>query len=506
MLKYRKNCLQQEISFKKRRNEIKYNLYNDIQDTGKLRDSETALIDDGRNISYRDLISSSKSATSILKSAGLKEYSKCVLIGNDSSEYLIAALAILANHGVFVSAGKEINNIEFNELLAKIKIEFAIIAESFCGTLDPAGYREADPVVINNIKFRIFKKSRKRDAEFEKLNPAFIRFSSGTTGESKGVVLSHETIKARTESANSALRMTNEDCVLWLLPMAYHFAVTIMLFLIKGCTIDISVNNKQKQILEKLKNGKITFVYATPYHYGNMIRESKSSNNRKPDSIPSCVRMLISTAMPLTEKLFAEFAKTFGRNLNQAYGIIECGLPFINTKPDKSSGISVGRHISSYEVRLAIQDHSDSAGEIMLKGPGFFDAYYDPWIKSKDILLKGGWFQTGDLGTFAPGGYLTIVGRKKSVINFLGLKIFPEKIENLLNSHTSVSESRVFAKSHPDFGEIPFAEIVPQKGGEIDNIELTAFCAEHLTSHEVPQEFIQVKEIRKTKNGKILRE
>ena len=483
-------------------NPMKYNLFNDICQSSVDRKQHTALLYGKRSVSYYELIKSAESAAEFLKDAGISDYSKCVLIGSDSPEYIIAALAITACRGVFVSAGKETGNRDFNILLSAISVEFAIIEEDFCSRLDPEGYSECDALVIGSVRFRVFRKRHKKNHEFIKLNPAFIRFTSGTTGDAKGVVLSHETIRERTDAADSALRMTTEDRVLWLLPMAYHFAVTIILFLRRGCTVDISVDSPQKEIVEKLTGGEITFVYATPYHYGNMVRISRRAKNCK---IPDCVRMLISTAMPLTDKLSAEFAKTFNRYLNQAYGIIECGLPFINLSPNSGNATSVGRHLGSYEVRLAIREHCDNFGEIVLKGPGFFDAYYDPWAPGDEVLAKGGWFHTGDLGRFAPGGYLTIVGRRKSVINFLGLKIFPEKVENILNSHPAIAESRIIGKVHPDFGEIPCAEIILEKGKKPGESELTKFCSGHLAPHEIPQEFIFVKEIVKTRSGKIVR-
>jgi long-chain acyl-CoA synthetase len=239
-----------------------------------------------------------------------------------------------------------------------------------------------------------------------------------------------------------------------------------------------------------------------------MIRtadELQKSKKLNAIPVPDSVRLLISTAMPLTEEIFANFAKRFGRYLNQAYGIIECGLPFVNYRANEKNGTSVGRHLPKYEVRLALQDENDTAGEILLKGDGFFDAYFNPWQTQDQILSSGGWFHTGDLGRFAPGGYLNIVGRKKSAINFLGLKIFPEKIEDIINSHPSVEESRVVGKKHPDFGEIPAAEIIPAEDKEIDEIELTKHCAAHLAKHEIPQVFEPVTEIPKTRSGKVSR-
>jgi len=131
---------------------MKYNLYSDIKKTAELRKSHIALIDGEKKVLYSDLIKSANLAASKLKKVGLKDYSKTVLIGSDSAEYLSAALAILANRGVFVSAGKEINNIEFNELLERIDIEFAIIEDSFCKHLKPDDCSECSVIKVDFLK------------------------------------------------------------------------------------------------------------------------------------------------------------------------------------------------------------------------------------------------------------------------------------------------------------------------------------------------------------------
>ena len=503
-----------------------YNLFDDIEKCAKLRKQHIALIDNSRSISYSEMLKSAKSVASKLKSFGIKEYCKCVLIGDDSPEYIFTAFGILANYGVFVSAGKEITNSKFNELLKKISVDFVILERSFCKKFIPEKYMEKSSFKVREKQFDVFYKDHLLSSsespkcetlkqcndhikspsfpqnDFCSINPAFIRFTSGTTGESRGVVLSHQTIKERTESANLALQITENDRVLWLLPMAYHFAVTIMLFLRKGCTIDISVDNDPKSVIAKLLNKKTTFVYGTPYHYANMICEAESGG--KSVKITDSVRLLISTAMPLREELFAKFSKIFGRYLNQAYGIIECGLPCINIDANEKNGLSVGRHLPGYQLRIALKDDEDKTGEIAIKGLGFFDAYFDPWKRSSQIMSKG-WFRTGDIGYFEPDGSLKIVGRKKSVINFLGLKIFPEEVERVLIAHSAVAEVRVFGEEHPDFGQLVIAEIVTVDNVKINAIELTRFCAKSLSRSEIPQEFRTVEKILKTASGKVKR-
>jgi long-chain acyl-CoA synthetase len=441
---------------------------------------------------------------------------------------MATALGIMTAGGVLVSSGAETPSSEFNELLAKTAVEFAVIDSSLLPktTPDSANFAEITKIHVFSAIFAVFKRidpsqtiALEKNAGFDKsafkkLNPAFIRFSSGTTGKSKGVLLSHETIIARTEAANTAFKLDESDTILWTLPMAHHFAATIMLFLRKGCAIDIATANTPNELLAKLADGSATFAYATPYHYARLATAAKSTNSSK--TINDSVKLLITTAMPLSEEISANFAKTFGRQLNQAYGIIECGLPCVNTAPSDTDLLSVGTPTANFAVEiqpikttaanLANNERASEIGEVLVKGPGLFDAYLSPWALRREIVDKDGYFHTGDLGLIDSNGKLHLTGRSKSVINFLGLKVFPEKVESVLNSHPEICESRVSGIYHKDFGEVPIAEFVPENSATITNpVELTRFCASTLTSHEVPQEFTPVQSLPKTKNGKLIR-
>ena len=481
-----------------------YSLFDDIKRQSESVKNKNAVVCGKRVISYGELIESAEKYAECLNRISIKHGTRCVIIGNDTPDYLTIALGVLAAGGIFVSAGKDITKKEFESLLKRIDIEFVIVEESFCPHLDLNRMDIISSINGYSDKYKIYRRPPQGNERLMTINPAFIRFSSGTTGDSKGVVLSHDTIRDRTDAANKALRITHKDNVLWLLPMAYHFAVTIMLFLRKGCTIHIAVNESPDTIL-KLLSGSITFVYATPFHYWNMIKAAGKNKNAGSPAIAESVRMLISTAMPLTERLADEFVSRFGRYLNQALGIIECGLPFVNLTPDKDSVLSVGKHLPDYEVRLDTADENAEYGELVIKGPGFFDAYCSPWME-RDNICSEGWFHTGDIAKFLPGEKLRIIGRKKSVINFMGLKIFPEKVEAVLNEHHSVLESRIIPREHPYYGEIPVAEIVLKSGKlKLDDIELTSFCAKSLQKFEIPQYFSVIRSIPKTRNGKIKR-
>jgi long-chain acyl-CoA synthetase len=145
----------------------------------------------------------------------------------------------------------------------------------------------------------------------------------------------------------------------------------------------------------------------------------------------------------------------------------------------------------------------------MLKGPGMFDAYLEPFALAENIMTDG-WFDTGDIGRLDDEGFLFIVGRMKNMINFIGMKIFPDEVEQLLLTSPLIAEVKVFGKPHHTFGEIPVAEVIIKKS--VDGLNereiiraLKTFCYQNLPDYSVPKEFKLVAEISKTASGKILR-
>jgi long-chain acyl-CoA synthetase len=341
---------------------------------------------------------------------------------------------------------------------------------------------------------------QKPDNEYYKVNPAFIRFSSGTTGTSKGVVLSHETIIERTSAADRGLDISPDDMILWVLSMSFHFVVTILLFLRRASTIVLCSRVFPESVIEGIKKHKATFIYASPFHYNllsHMDLLSTESLNH--------VRLAVSTAVKLPEKIAHDFYLKFGFELSEAYGIIEVGLPFINLSADKKKRSSVGRVLPDYEIKLINKDE-DGTGQIHIKGKGMLDAYFSPWKNRKGIMDKG-WFNTGDLAKIDEEGFLTIVGRSKDVINFAGMKVFPHEVEAVLNQFPGVKESYVYGEDHPQYGQLPVSKIVINENLSQNMIiaNLRKFCYRNLAQYKVPKSFEIVSIIFKTMSGKIRR-
>lgn len=337
--------------------------------------------------------------------------------------------------------------------------------------------------------------------KFAALNPAFIRFSSGTTGTSKGVVLSHETLLARVRSANRRLRLAPADRVLWTLPMAHHFAVTIMLYLLEGVLTVLEDSHLAAEVLATARAAGATVFYGSPFHLALLAAEDSGKD------WPT-LRLAIGTAAAVPVTVSQAFHRRYGIAPAQGFGIIECGLPLLNTDAALAKPGSVGRP-DDFAIRLRDESGADvpvgEVGELWLRGPGIFAAYLHPWCERADVT-DDGWFATGDLAIQDADGHVFLCGRRKSVINFGGMKFFPEEVEAVLNAHPAVRESRVSGEPHERWGMVAAAEVVPRDISQPPTVlSLSKHCREQLAAYKVPSRFHFVAELPRTASGKIRR-
>ncbi|MEI3039348.1 MAG: class I adenylate-forming enzyme family protein [Victivallales bacterium] len=452
-----------------------------------------AVIDSGRTVSYQALLRDVREFAATLSASGVRPGARVGIVAEDSCEYIAASLAVLALEASIVPLSTRASADELHSMPQKVGINVLLRDAAHRGKDDislplPGNFRNALWLSVRDPEIRPVELPDGRI-------PAFIRFSSGTTGGSKGVVLSHHAVLERT-SACVGLGVTRGEHVLWVLDMAFHFVVTILLFLRKGAAIVICGRPVESRMRDALRDHPVSLLYATPYHYRLMIH----SADFQPDALNG-IRLAVSTAMTLDAADAEAFRQKFRRPLSQAYGIIEIGLPCIN---DSADAASVGRLQPAYEVRIENPD-AEGKGDILIRGPGMFDAYLSPFCLRAE-LCKDGWFRTGDVGYTDAADRLFIVGRSKNVIIFAGMKIFPYEVEAVLNEHPLIRESRVSGMKTPGFGELPVAEIVAE--GELPadwQTEFRKYCFARLAVYKVPKQFTIVPSLPRTASGKIRR-
>lgn len=330
-------------------------------------------------------------------------------------------------------------------------------------------------------------------------NPALIRFSSGTTGESKGVVLSHTSVTERTEAVTEVLGLNPGNRVLWVLPMAFHFIATVVAFVRYGITTIVSPSFFAQDIINASNIESADFLYVAPIHI-RLLASDKTPENF------NTLKTVISTSSGISLEDCLAFQNRFNLFVHQAYGIIEVGLPLLNKEnihPER-----IGRPSVHYEAAVLTEDFEISGigtpGKFGLRGSGMFDAYIRPSSLKADNL-KNNWFLTGDIAIQYPDGSFQICGREKTVINVSGNKVFPEEVEYALESYPAISKARVYASNHHLMGETVETEIVVQKGKDVELDELREYLNKELASFKIPGNIKIVEELKLTATGKKIR-
>ncbi|MGJ8634995.1 MAG: class I adenylate-forming enzyme family protein [Luteolibacter sp.] len=447
-----------------------------------------AIISGSRETSFTDLFSAVDEIRTHLEKLpcfGKPVRPRIGVIFPNGTAYIAVALAVLDAGACFVPIPDELTPAERETLIRQTALDCLISADETGLPL---------PLDLGHAKITLLSPPNPTfpEADFEALNPAFIRFSSGTTGTSKGVLLSHQSLLDRILAANQGLALSPGDRVLWTLPMAHHFAVTIILYLYHGVATILENTHHPDLLYRAARDSRTNLLYGSPFHFAQLAQCAEAA------PLPH-LRRAISTASALTADVARAFQEKFHLPLTQALGIIEIGLPILNTEHPSTHPTALGQPLPAYTVKTTPE------GELLISGPGLFDAYLTPWQPRK-TLLQDSFFPTGDLVDISDDNTITLLGRSKSVINVGGMKVFPEEIEAVLNTHPSIEKSRVFPEDHPTLGSFPCAEAIFQENTAPPTMrDLRLFCKDRLAPYKIPMRLTPVKSIRLTASGKVKR-
>jgi long-chain acyl-CoA synthetase len=450
---------------------------------------KTALVEDNVEISYAALTQKIDFFAEKLKSLQLAPGSRVGLCFPNSANYVALTYALWKIQAIVVPVPTECPPEELAEITQTMELSAILSQKPTAAGALATGEPLTPEVFVSGL-------NPAASPDNHGLNIAFIRFTSGTTNARKGVVLGHETIRDRIATANQAFGITENDTVIWCLPMVHHFLITIVLYLNAGATVVLARHVTAQPFLESVNRWRGTVLYAAPFHFSLLARD------HSPAQIES-VRLAVATTCALPQEVAEDFFKRFGKPLVPALGIIELGLVALNAEDPRQRWNSVGKPSAGFRVKILASDEQ-GVGEIAVAGPGICDAYAAPWLP-REKILQDGWFVTGDLGRFDADGFLFLLSRKTAVINLAGRKVFPEEIEAVLNRHPAVSESRVSGRQHPHLGEVVEAEIVlTAENASIEN--LSQFCRAHLAAYKIPTRFHVVPALPRTPvTGKIRR-
>lgn len=341
---------------------------------------------------------------------------------------------------------------------------------------------------------------------------AAILYTSGTTGRSKGAMLTQGNLLSNAQSLVSAWEFSSNDVLLHALPIFHThglFVASNTLFLCGGSMILIPKFDKN-QMLELLP--KATTLMGVPTFYTRLLAEEKFTK-----TLVSHIRLFTSGSAPLLAETHVAFEQRTGHRILERYGMTETNMTTSNPYHGERIAGTVGCALPNVELRIvdpdsgAICEHNE-VGMLEVRGPNVFPGYWKMPEKTAEEFKEDGYFITGDLASTDANGYVTIVGRGKDLIISGGFNIYPKEIELLLDECTGVSESAVVAAKHPDFGEAVVAFVVRNdaapttttftENAELES-ELIAAIADDLAKFKQPKRVLFVHELPRNTMGKV---
>ena len=474
------------------------NLYDIFAETVRRQPAHLAIVGprDTVSMSYSELDSAIGQAATVLQKAGVGKGNCIGLNYSSGAEYIILTYAVWKCGGCVVPIPTELTATEKSEICREISLGHLLSDKRNAAFADDL--RAGDHVAVRTpCSFDAGTPGCQHPPGFRDVNAAFIRFTSGTTGASKGVVLSHETIHERIEAANDVLHIGCDDRIVWLLSMSYHFAVSIVAYLSFGATIILVPNNFAHALVGAASKYRATMIYGSPAHYAWMA-------NYEQGSPLADLRLAVSTTTALDFATAAKFRERYGVPVTQALGIIEIGLPFINVDFAAKRSDAIGRLLPAYQMRLEDVGMGPEIKEIHLSGKGFLDAYYRPW-RTRAEIMPDGWFRTGDVASVDADGCVVLRGRTKDVINVMGMKFFPQDVEAVLTSYPGVKDACVLPIPDARLGEVPIARVMlTDPDAQLVENELLEFCKRQLADYKVPVRIEIVEELWRTASGKVI--
>ena len=348
-------------------------------------------------------------------------------------------------------------------------------------------------------------KSFVEPVEVEDDDVAIILYTSGTTGQPKGAMLTHRNLYSNARDVGHYLEFSSKDRVIATLPVFHVFALTVVVNapLLQGATILLAPKFSPKDIYDIAGEQKATVFAGVPtmfnflYQYPGDVEQFSN------------LRLAISGGAALPVQVLYNFEEKFKVKVSEGYGLSEAS-PVTCFNPldrDRKPG-SIGMSIPNVENKVVDENGDEvptgEVGELIVRGPNVMKGYYK-LPEDSAVALRDGWLYTGDLAKKDEDDYFYIVDRKKDMIIVGGFNVYPREVEEVLFTHPNVLEAAVVGLPDPNLGEAVNAYIVLKEKGATSETELQEFCAERLVKYKVPTVIELLDELPKNSTGKILR-
>jgi malonyl-CoA/methylmalonyl-CoA synthetase len=478
---------------------------------------------EGLVYSWNDLHRGSGRIANWLAALGMAPGARVAVQVEKSPECLMLYLATLRAGLVYLPLNTAYQKAEIEYFLADAQPELVVCTPARRGEIEPLAQRAKCRHVHTLGEARdgsLLQMAAPHADDFDTrlcqpTDLAAILYTSGTTGRSKGAMLSHGNLASNALTLDrfwgfaAEREAGRQDVLLHALPLfhVHGLFVASHAALLAGARTLLLPKFDVAQVLERLPRS--TVFMGVPTYYTRLLAEAAFDRG-------CCARMrlFVSGSAPLLADTHREFEQRTGHRILERYGMSETVMlvsnPYFPAQGERIAG-TVGVALPGVGVRVVRDDGGPvpvgEIGDVQVRGPNVFSGYWRMPEKTKEEFTADGWFRTGDVGHFGggdvPAGYLTLVGRSKDLIISGGYNVYPKEIEGYIDEMANVVESAVIGLPHPDFGEAVAAVVVARRDGAIKADVIIDGLRGRIANYKVPKRVFVVEELPRNTMGKV---
>ncbi len=463
---------------------------------------------DGQVISYKGFLQGAAKLANVLQSLGLVAGNRVAAQVNKSPQALMIYVACIEAGAVFLPLNTAYTSHEISYFIADSGPKVFI-----CDGENIAEYSQLFPATtVLNLNSdgtgSLCEMAKLAEMEFDvverkKDDLAAILYTSGTTGRSKGAMLSHGNLMSNTQDLTELWQFEADDVLLHALPIfhTHGLFVATNVCVHAGCAMIFLPAFSVDEIVKQLPHA--TAMMGVPTFYTRLVDDARLDK----DLVKNC-RLFISGSAPLLADTHEAFFQHTGHKILERYGMTETNMNTSNPfNGDRRAG-TVGLALKSVEVRITDFETGEilpngQVGSIEVKGANVFLGYWNMPEKTAEEFKDDGYFITGDVGILSEDNYLSIVGREKDLIISGGYNIYPKEIETVIDELAGIKESTVIGLPHADFGESVLALAVVENGQVVSEENIMAAVKQALARFKHPRKIIFVDEIPRNTMGKV---
>jgi len=478
-------------------------------------------------ITYRELVGLVQAFASALQRIGVEKGDRVAIMLPNCPQYVISYYGILSVGAVVTQVNPMLVERELTFLLNDSGAETIVVLGDLYQRVKAAQAKtNLENIIVVNLQS--IKENYVRDLTFEQflqssngivypvdIDPeedlAVLQYTGGTTGRSKGAMLTHRNIVANAYQCYEFYKESlvfGEEVTLTVIPLFHVFAMTsgMNLSILNGATNILLPRFDLEEVLNAIKKEQPTSFPGVPTMYIAITNHPKAEEY----GINS-IRVCNSGSAPMPLGIMREFESKTGALILEGYGLSEaspvthCNPPFSDRKP---GSIGIGIPLTEYKI-VDVETGTREVpygelGELVIKGPQVMKGYWR-MPDETEKTLRDGWLYTGDIAKMDEDGYVYIVDRKKDMIIASGYNIYPRDVEEVLYEHPAVKEAAVIGVPDPYRGETVKAFIVKKDGMDVTEEEIIRYCKANMASYRVPTIVAFRDELPKTNVGKVLR-